>query len=573
MSATSANPADLLVPLASARGDLGVVRQLIAGQYGKRLLQLRIAADRPAASAEGQVTSQRACYALLARVQRDEPEVFRSLLLEPDVAIWLGGREGHPDALGHITAAAVILTRWPASVAVPVTGGVLFLPGLGQVSTGGTRQTGHAVVQVTGDGVSVTADDTSIRLPRDLAATTDSWQPIRLLAAGKHVRLRVRFATDGPIADAFRAFYPVGSAPQHQADWRQALGEAWRILETWHPVHAASIAAGIRAIVPVPLAENGDAVSGTRQGAFGAIAASLPSRAEDLAVTLVHEFQHAKLAAALDLVRLHGTDEGARYYAPWRRDPRPLGAMLQGIYAHLGVAQFWGTQRQLQDSGRFLRAHVEFVRWRDDTWRACREIVGASELTAAGEMFVNVLLGELDRLQAEEVVPEACRMADLIVREQKVSWRLRNLEVDQETARCLAVAWLNGDAPFAFRAGPARHREVPRVVEGTRLRLLYRHLNGDSSNSAHDRRAADHLYVQGYYRGASDAYEERITQNPDDLDAWGGLALSASAGDCSARDALATMPEVVAEIYRQAASMRQVPQRPRDLVRWLNTTA
>jgi len=572
MSAAPADPGGLLAPLASARGDLSVVRQLIAGQYGKRLLQLRSAADTLAASAQGQVTPQRACYALLARIQREQPEVFRSLLLEPDIAIWLGSREGHPGALGHIAAAAAILTRWPASVTVPVTGGVLFLPGLGQAIIGGTRETAHAVVQVTSDGVSVTGD-TSIRLPRDLTDITDCWQPIRRLAAGKDVRLRVRFAADGPIADAFRAFYPATSAPQHEADWRQALAEAWRILETWHPVRAASIAAGIRAIVPVPPAENGDAVSGTHDGAFGAIAASLPSRAEDLAITLVHEFQHAKLAAAVDLVRLHGPDEGARYYAPWRPEPRPLGAMLQGIYAHLGVTQFWATQRQLEDSGKFLRAHVEFVRWRDDTWRACREIAGAASLTTAGGMFVNMLLGELDRLRAEEVAPEARRMAGLIAREQKVSWRLRNLEVDHETARSLAVAWLNGDAPYAFPAGPARHLEVPRAVEGTRLRLLYRHLNGDTGNFPHDRHAADHLYVQGDYRGASDAYEERIVQNPDDLDAWGGLALSASAGGYSTPDALAAMPEVVAEIYRQAAAVRQVPQPPRDLVRWLSAAA
>jgi hypothetical protein len=194
-------------------------------------------------------------------------------------------------------------------------------------------------------------------------------------------------------------------------------------------------------------------------------------------------------------------------------------------------------------------------------------------LTAAGELFVNLLLGELDRLRAEEVVPEARPMADLIAREQKVSWRLRNLEVDHETARCLAVAWRNGDAPFAFPAGAVRHRDVPRVVGETRLRLLYRHLKADTGHSPHDCRAADHLYVRGDYCGASDAYEERIIQNPDDLDAWGGLALSASADDCSAPDALAAMPEVVAEIYRLAASVRQAPQRPRDLVRWLNAGA
>jgi len=38
---------------------------------------------------------------------------------------------------------------------------------------------------------------------------------------------------------------------------------------------------------------------------------------------MVHEFQHSKL------------------WAPWRTDPRPLGGLLQGVYAFLGVADTW----------------------------------------------------------------------------------------------------------------------------------------------------------------------------------------------------------------------------------------
>src|SRR5262249_32575549 len=131
MSAPTADPKELLIPLASARGDLDVVRQLVKGQFGKRLLQLRMAAGRPPAAlaADGQVAPQRDWYALLARVQRESPDVFRSLLLEPDVAIWLGSREGNPGALGYIAAAAAILARVPARIVVSVKGGEFFLPG------------------------------------------------------------------------------------------------------------------------------------------------------------------------------------------------------------------------------------------------------------------------------------------------------------------------------------------------------------------------------------------------------------------------------------------------------------
>ena len=62
-----------------------------------------------------------------------------------------------------------------------------------------------------------------------------------------------------------------------------------------------------------------------------------------LASVLVHECQHAKLNAVLDLIPLSRPDQ-ARYYAPWREDPRPLGGLLHGAYAYLGVSDFWRVQ-------------------------------------------------------------------------------------------------------------------------------------------------------------------------------------------------------------------------------------
>ena len=53
-------------------------------------------------------------------------------------------------------------------------------------------------------------------------------------------------------------------------------------------------------------------------------------------MTLVHEFQHSKLSAMLDLVPLTDPDDHGRYFAPWRVDPRPLAGLLQGVYAFVG---------------------------------------------------------------------------------------------------------------------------------------------------------------------------------------------------------------------------------------------
>ena len=68
-------------------------------------------------------------------------------------------------------------------------------------------------------------------------------------------------------------------------------------------------------------------------------------RPVELAVTLVHEFQHIKLGGLLHLAPLHDREPTRRLYAPWRDDPRPLGGLLQGVYAFTGVTDFWRAVR------------------------------------------------------------------------------------------------------------------------------------------------------------------------------------------------------------------------------------
>src|SRR5581483_2105026 len=192
-------------------------------------------------------------------------------------------------------------------------------------------------------------------------------------------------------------------------------------------------------------------------------------------VTLVHEFQHGKLAAAQDLLPLYDPGDASVYYAPWRPDPRPLGGLLQGIYAHLGIAQFWNVQRARDMTDDSLRAHIEFVRWRDDTWRACGGIAAASALTSAGRLFAGKVLAQLELLRAEQAPAEACRVARFRADFQSAAWRLRNLEVDPQAARRLAAAWLADGAAEQYPA--SRYRPVPREIPVDRIRSLGRSLD------------------------------------------------------------------------------------------------
>ena len=99
------------------------------------------------------------------------------------------------------------------------------------------------------------------------------------------------------------------------------------------------------------------------------MAMSEPPDPDTCASTLTHEVQHLKLCAVLDIVRLTRPDDGSRYYAPWRTDPRPIAGLLQGAYAYLGVTEFWRRQRQLATGAAELRADGEFALWRAGTAR------------------------------------------------------------------------------------------------------------------------------------------------------------------------------------------------------------
>ena len=56
---------------------------------------------------------------------------------------------------------------------------------------------------------------------------------------------------------------------------------------------------------------SGNAINATSMWAFGSVSMTLPPSALTLASSLLHEFQHAKLGALLDLYKLYH-DDGAR---------------------------------------------------------------------------------------------------------------------------------------------------------------------------------------------------------------------------------------------------------------------
>ncbi|MEE1789067.1 HEXXH motif-containing putative peptide modification protein [Streptomyces sp. SP17BM10] len=168
-------------------------------------------------------------------------------------------------------------------------------------------------------------------------------------------------------------------------EWRARLAAAWAVLVRRHRLHAEAVAACVTTIVPLRAAPGGEAVSAAARRAYGAVAASLPDDPVLLALALVHEFLHVQLGALLDLVPLHRPNGAAVYHAPWRPDLRPVGALLQGTYAHLGVADFWRAEA-LAGVGR-ERAEREYERWRAHTLSAGETLLASGELTDYGLEF------------------------------------------------------------------------------------------------------------------------------------------------------------------------------------------
>ena len=76
-------------------------------------------------------------------------------------------------------------------------------------------------------------------------------------------------------------------------------------------------------------------------------------------------------------------DDKRLYYAPWRPDPRPIEALLQGAYAHIAVTDFWRVRRHELVGGQARTAEKQFARWRMDTAEAIETLAGSGAFTDA----------------------------------------------------------------------------------------------------------------------------------------------------------------------------------------------
>lgn len=533
--------------LAHGDGDPGVIRQLREAQHSKHLMLVRIVARaaEEADQASRAVAAFNAGYELLAAVQAADPDSLAWLLGLPHIGAW-----GH-DCLARLDQALVpdlgYLAGAAASAAVragvgfdldlPVRDGRVLLPGLGYF---------HGIdvdswARATSDGKRLTIGTLAEAPCADICPDDGSgrvvphWKGsplIRAVAEGQ--AWEVLLETADPHLDRYTLPMVAELKEADITAWQEHIKGAWRLLVEHHGWASGPMAGGVPVIVPMSSRGDTDLDSATSPAAFGAIATCLPPDPVIMAEILVHEFQHLKLGAVLDLVRLvEPCDE--RVYAPWRPDPRPPAGLLQGVYAHLGIARFWEAQRHAEaEPDDAFRAHLMYERWRPTIEPCASTLMRTGCLTREGARFVGMLRDRGRSLDPGTAPAEARGIVGEVALDHWLTWQLRHMVADARQVAELAAAYQRGE-PRGHRSLPEGRvendaREVGPTVRSRLLNMRYlephRHMElrvADMPGVSD----ADALLLDSQAEAAVRAYREEISA-ADSLapEAWIGLALA-----------------------------------------------
>ncbi|MBA9004376.1 HEXXH motif domain-containing protein [Thermomonospora cellulosilytica] len=558
--------------LAAGRGDAAAVEMLWNAQLGRQTLGLlALVRSEPALTA---------AFDLLARAQEAAPAEAAAVLTYPHVTAWSAAclRElaggGRPFAAGHlrnVAVAAALRAGLEFTAEAAVHDGAVCLPTLGRAQVAPAGAEGTAVVRCGPSGAEISTGRRTVAIPPDPHADAPGWAGLRILRCVHDGRvLRVHLDDLDPFRDGHR----LGAAPrltaEQAAEWRRVLADAWSILAGHHPERADAIATGLTALVPLT-PRSGKALGATAAEALGAVALTPPEDPLLLAESLVHEFQHVKLSALLEVVPLTTAGPRECFYSPWRSDPRPFEGLLQGAYASLGITDFWGVQREVMTGNDAGYADHAFVLWREQTLNTVDFLAGSGLLTEAGERFVAGMRSALADRPGAPLNPLAGILARDTIDDHVLTWRLRNLRPDPALLDRLADAWPAGtpeplvDRPALTAAPPGAH--------GARAELRNLLLRDPSGFAALRQEGPDAAQVRGEPAEAVAGYRARLRTGPADPDAWAGLAVAARRLGVPGAGALLVVPEVVAGVHRRIAERTGVLPDPLEVAAWLAPAA
>ena len=341
-----------------------------------------------------------------------------------------------------IAAAAAVRAGVSFTVRLTARDGVLVLPSLGALRM---DESGDVTVELTVREGQMTfrqvgAADVVVRWT-DTASTERSeaarWIPVCLLPALSPDAAPVPLDDVDPYRSASQENRHRGVGGPVRADvtervrWSRSWSGTAPLLRLAGEHRVAEVLAMLRCVVPVatPAALTARAralgsCSGTRREAFGAVLSSLPPSPVAFAATLVHEMQHAKLAALSEMVVLHHAGPEERYFAPWKPGPRPYEALLHGVYSHVAVADFFhrcALSTAVQPAQR-VSAWGRYARHREQVRAVLPLIAASDELAPPGRLLVDMLFEECTRMDANPPPKEAREEAEKHVDRMRKRW-------------------------------------------------------------------------------------------------------------------------------------------------------
>lgn len=606
-------PADDFLSLARGDGDNETLDRLLSGERSRRMLLLRALDDilsAGRAGASGPLGSFDGAWALLARTQRRDPDAVEDVFRYPQTGMWLthalrrlGGAvdEDVPlwVVLGHLpalAAAAGARAGVDFSIDVPVRHGQALLPTLGCAVLPAAGPWTTATVRASDGEVRMGTRTGEVLVPARFEDDAPGWFGLRRITAGPAGRA-VSLTLDD--LDPYRTFPRPSEAlrldPVTATRWQGLLAQAWEVLLRDEPQTVGAMSRGLISLTPMPPSERFRPSSITAGDAFGGVVASEPDDATQLAVTLVHEFQHTKLGGLLHLAPLlaeePATGAGQElFYAPWRDDPRPLSGLIQGIYAFFGVARFWGSHRHSAESDEAAVAHFEFALWREQVWRTVLSVQHHERLTPLGLRLLEHLRRRCARWLEEVVPPQQLALAEEVAADHRARWRAHHLRPGSRAVDDAAGAWLAGARrpPASLAAEPelapdarARWLDTAAVLarqslsDPDRPRGAPRHGPEKSAADVSGVTTGDLLLAGGDPAGARRAFEAQLAADPGQASAWAGLgrALTSAGVEPAAATLLRRHPERARSVQRALLSTGGEPADPVRLAAWLAGTA
>ena len=288
--------------------------------------------------------------------QLDEAGALRAILLRPQVSVlarvWLAVPEKRAELRDRLRAAlaveAALVGKLPEPVAIPA--GVDFaVPRLG------VRWPGEMAVRI--DAAWLEA----------LAAAPRQQAYLPLHPALPHARLAL--ADDNPLPIFYdhpkRRGNVVSLGEQPQELWLEQLQFAVDHIAQHLPALLEEMRLFLGHVLPVGyLAE--DHQSASYPHALGTIYLTLHPRPMMMLEALIHEFQHNKLHALMQLGPILAGDEDLRVASPVRPDPRPLRGVLLAVHAFLPVAELY--RRLVAADDPLVREH-----WFAERYAAIRQ--------------------------------------------------------------------------------------------------------------------------------------------------------------------------------------------------------